>query len=407
MNILVLQDDYPPNSYGGAGIIAEFIAENLAKDNKIFVSVFTIVNNKKEESTTYKNNIKIIRVYYKDKTKLHHFFSLYNPDLISKLKKELQVVKPEIVIVNNIHKYISYYALNICKKSGARIYFIAHDALLFHYGKITRFNKVNKIKYKQYAFNQLIEFKTGYIFFRKLFIRNCLRNVEKILSVSLELKKALFQNNINNVDVLHNGIDYRLWEKCSLKKILEFKKRYKIENKKIILFNGRLTNRKGIKQIFEAFKLLNKKNFFLIFVGKPSQDTNEALSACSDEIKTRIIFTGWLGREEMIYAYHASNVVVVPSTYLDPFPTVILEAMASSKPVVGSIYGGSKEIIKNNFNGYLVNPFNTKVFASKLNLILSDNQLAYKLGNNGKNLIKEKFSSENYILKLRHKLKIN
>ena len=47
MNILVLQDDYPPNSYGGAGIIAEFIAENLAIDNKISVSVFTIVNNKK------------------------------------------------------------------------------------------------------------------------------------------------------------------------------------------------------------------------------------------------------------------------------------------------------------------------------------------------------------------------
>jgi len=96
-----------------------------------------------------------------------------------------------------------------------------------------------------------------------------------------------------------------------------------------------------------------------------------------------IVFPGWISGHELIAGYHASDVIVTPSLYLDPFPTVNLEAMACSKPVVGTCFGGTKEIVKEKVTGFLFNPFDIKEGAKIIVELLNDHLKAEKLGKAG------------------------
>ena len=107
-----------------------------------------------------------------------------------------------------------------------------------------------------------------------------------------------------------------------------------------------------------------------------------------------LILTGWIEEKELKSAYHSSDLVVVPSIYLDPFPTINLEAMACKKPVIGSCFGGTKEVIVDNKTGYIVNPFNSQEMAYKIIDLLENPQKAKKFGENGYKIAREKFTLE-------------
>ena len=81
----------------------------------------------------------------------------------------------------------------------------------------------------------------------------------------------------------------------------------------------------------------------------------------------------------------------------DSFPTVNLEAMLLSKPVIATHYGGSKELVADSQTGFIVDPFDTKSFAEKLDYLLSDRNRAIEMGKAGRKLIEEKFSLEKQI----------
>ena len=79
---------------------------------------------------------------------------------------------------------------------------------------------------------------------RKTIIKHYLKYVDKIFAVSLELKKALEQNGIKHIAVIHNGIDINKWQTIS-EQIEKFKNDYQLQNKKIIFWGGRLNTLKG------------------------------------------------------------------------------------------------------------------------------------------------------------------
>lgn len=76
---------------------------------------------------------------------------------------------------------------------------------------------------------------------------------------------------------------------------------------------------------------------------------------------------------------------------------VLIEAMASGKPVIGSNVGGIPDLIEDENNGFLFESGDVDDLAKKLARLLSDPQLAHKMGLNGKRLVEENFSSEKYV----------
>ena len=65
------------------------------------------------------------------------------------------------------------------------------------------------------------------------------------------------------------------------------------------------------------------------------------LPAAFEHLRPNITVGGWLSGADLRAAYQLADVVAVPSIYVDPFPTVNLEAMAAGKPVVATCFGGS------------------------------------------------------------------
>ena len=96
----------------------------------------------------------------------------------------------------------------------------------------------------------------------------------------------------------------------------------------------------------------------------------------------------------MNLAYSVSNITLVPSIYLDPFPTVVLESMYIGTPVISSVYTGAKEAIIDGVTGYHVNPFDIDDFSIKTLKILNNSELADSMSYYSVQEFKKRFTAK-------------
>jgi glycosyltransferase involved in cell wall biosynthesis len=95
----------------------------------------------------------------------------------------------------------------------------------------------------------------------------------------------------------------------------------------------------------------------------------------------------WLGvipENEMPGLYAAVDVVTCPSIWDDPFPTVNLEAMAASRPVVASRVGGVPEAVQDGTTGLLVPPGDDAALADALATLIANPEHRHRLGEAGR-----------------------
>ena len=96
----------------------------------------------------------------------------------------------------------------------------------------------------------------------------------------------------------------------------------------------------------------------------------------------------------MNLAYSASDVTLVPSIYLDSFPTVVLESMCLGTPVIASVYSGAKEAVIDGVTGYHVNPFDVDDFSEKTLNILRNLDLSHSMSNKSELEFRKRFALE-------------
>lgn len=126
-----------------------------------------------------------------------------------------------------------------------------------------------------------------------------------------------------------------------------------------LLFVGRLDPVKGVDVLLESVALAKEEGleFQLDIVGKGSWSEERRLQELSDRLglAKEVHWHGDQPRCSLAGFYKRSHVVVVPSLD-DPLPTVVLEAMASGRPVVGSAVGGIDYLVCDGVTGVLVQP---------------------------------------------------
>lgn len=396
MKIVYLTDDFPPKSFGGAGIIAFNIAKAVKnKGHNVFI--ITTTQKKEEEGVFEYEGLKIYKIYSNYHERWRAYVSIYNFFVIKKVERILAEIKPDIIHVHNIHYYLSYYSLVISKKYAKGVFLTAHDAMLFAYGKIK-----DEIGHKVNILRQILDYKFRYNPFRNFFIKKYLKNIDKIFVVSSSLNVALNNNNINNTEIISNGIDVKNWV-IEHKKLDLFKKKYNFENKKVILFGGRLSGLKGGEVVIEAMKKIVEKNnkIMLMIVGQKNNFAEKMLARAGKlRIENNILFTGWIDHDDIKYVYAVSDIVVVASLYLDPFPTINLEAMACKKPVVGTIFGGTKEVVQDGVTGYILDPNNITELSGKILDLLNDDEKIKRFSGAGYNRVKINFSEDEQVKKI-------
>ena len=350
------------------------------------------------------HGLDVFRIKIKDRSWFFRsYVSVFNRNIEAGFDSFLKEVSPEIVHFHNLYYHFPFSLIKISKKRKIKTFFTAHDVMSFYYGKLWEFinpNKLsvdNKFNYKISLLKQIKRFGKMYNPFRNLFIRYYLKYSDKIFAVSYSLKEALNQNKINNVEVIYNGIDYSNW-RIGNEEVINFKKKYNLENKKIVLFAARLSPLKGAGNLIKAMEKVTEDvpDVCLLLMG----EKNNYFSKLSKLVKKNeipVIFTGWLKGDDLISAYYSCNLAVTPSLYLDPFNLINIEAMAAKKPVVGTCFGGTSEIVINNKTGYIVNPYNIDQLAEKIVTLLKNPAKAEKFGQAGYMLVKNKFSLQRQI----------
>lgn len=399
MKIIFLTDDFPPISFGGAGIIAYRDALALKKLGHD-IEIITTVQKKEDEGIVQFKGLKLYRFYSSYDEKWRAYKSIFNRSIYHKVERIILEKKADIIHAHNIHSHISYAMLKIAKKSGAKVFLTAHDLLSVHYGKLYP-DKVGSYKFS--SFELFCQYKWRFNPLRNMFIRHYFKYIDCVFTVSHEVEKVLNAHGINNTETLHNGIDVHDW--CVEKNDINiFRRSHSLCDKTVLLFAGRLSRAKGIDSAMGLVEkiYLKNKNVCLFIVGR--DDNEEALRikkrAKEMSIENAIIFSGWLGVDDMKKAMFSADIVLVLSRYLDPFPNINLEAMASEKPVIGTCYGGTKEAIKDGSNGFIVDPYDDVEVYNKTLELIENRDKSIVFGRNGYKALQDGLTEDIHIEKL-------
>lgn len=169
----------------------------------------------------------------------------------------------------------------------------------------------------------------------------------------------------------------------------------------VVLFAGHFTPEKGLHVLVEAVaraRALTERPVALLVVGSSrlwqSAGAAPAVSAYERELvagadPALVTFAGALPQREMPAAYAAADLVVCPSIWPEPYPGVILEAMASAKPVVGSRVGGIPELVRDGETGLLVPADDAGALAAAIAACAADPTRRAALGAAGRRRARE------------------
>lgn len=210
--------------------------------------------------------------------------------------------------------------------------------------------------------------------------------VSEFIQKYLENRSGLSKNKIT---VVLNGVDtnkYQLindHEKKSIRKSLGIK-----DNAVLITYVGQIADFKGINELILAIKILEKTDILFTFAFIGNGPLEQALISAGKNI----LFLGRRNDVNTILA--ASDIFVAPSAWYEAFGFTIAEASACGVPVVTTNVGGIPEIIKDGVTGYVVPVRAPKEIASKLESLALDKELRLKMGMNGSELVKHKFTVE-------------
>lgn len=167
----------------------------------------------------------------------------------------------------------------------------------------------------------------------------------------------------------------------------------------IVLFVARVSYEKGAQSLIRASKYITVKHKIIIAGDGWYLDEIKKLVAELD-LTERVHFGGWTSREELHRLYQRACVVVIPSIYPEPFGLVGLEAMAHSRPVVAFDVGGISSWLTDGKNGFLVPQGDFVSLGQKINLLLTDRELAARMGFCGHEILAIEYNPERHLARL-------
>ena len=214
---------------------------------------------------------------------------------------------------------------------------------------------------------------------------------DKIITVSENLKKELVEKfkitPENKISVIELGFE--------LDELFKLPPR---ENKEVINIGivGRLVPVKNHKMLFKVAKRVKGKGLRVKIAVIGDGEMREELEKYVIElgIEDKVEFRGWI--KDLKAIYEGLDIVVLTSLN-EGTPVSLIEAMAAGRPVVTTNVGGVKDIVEDGKSGYLVESGNVEEFTKKLLELVRDPEKRRTFGQNGRNIVKNRFTKERLI----------
>lgn len=386
MKIALFTNEFPPNIYGGAGVHIDFLSQELAKLDQVEVRCFG-----NQEVTTAHMNVLGIQ------SSLNTMIDDENPHIkmFHNLSRNVEMSQhTQEADIIHCHTWYTHLAGIFSRELLQSPLILTTHSLETH---------------RPWKVEQL-----GNGYFLSRWIENHAYNTaDGIIAVSEQMKRDVIEAygvSADKVTIIHNGIDPdfyaptfddELLKELGINPTIPF-----------VLFVGRITRQKGISQLISAAKYFNSNCQIVLCAGAPdtpeiAKETEMLISELKANRQGVVLISEMLPREKIKVLYSHARVFACPSLY-EPFGIINLEAMSCETPVVGSAVGGIPEIIIEGETGYLIelesisrtdfNPKNPeqfqKNFASKVNYLLDNEEVANQMGKAGRKRVLEKFSWE-------------
>jgi glycosyltransferase involved in cell wall biosynthesis len=389
MKILYVSRTFYPEVFGGGEISALYIAKSISK---VAEPIVCCLSEKIDKPTVeFIDGIKIYRFpwkklkFFKKLSNLEYcYWQVYkavkevkkkeNPDIIHFLNTAS--IFPVMNFFNDVPKFSTCNSPWFCSFGG------------YHYGK-----SCYKCTFKEKISTSLKKWKAKGIFFLLYteyslrLLKISLKKCKKIFPVSGAMEKMLIENGISSkkLVIIHNPINLNKKINTNLRKKLG------LENKKIILFVGRLSEDKGIQHVIKAIKELD-----VIFkiVGKGSFKRNLEILAKENNVEEKVKFIGFLDEKKLKEFYSVSNIAILTGMVYEALPRSLLEAASYGIPCITNNVGGNSEIIENEKNGIVLNSTNEQEIKTAINKILNNVKLSSEYSKNSRKKILEQFSLE-------------
>ncbi len=275
--------------------------------------------------------------------------------------------------------------------------------------KIERILVGHRANYARLAFWTNLLFNTPYdivVYGGEIFLPESRKSIQKnfkrahkVIAFSHFTKKKLAEIGVseNKIVVVYPGVDAIRFNPAIDPSPI--RRKYRLEGKKVILTAARLVRHKGHQNVLKALPQVLKEvpNLVYLIIGKGEE--KGVLKEMVKDLKLEeiVVFAGEIVEELPLY-YAACNLFIMPSYQIkdrgdvEGFGIVYLEANACGRPVIGGRSGGVTDAVIDEETGLLVDPLNIDQIAEALVKLLTNPELARRLGEKGRERVEREFS---------------
>lgn len=370
MKVLFFTEEYPPYIRGGAGVYAYYITRELA--NYCDLTVVTI--NKPayryfgfSKSFKVDTNMDIVRVPFVNIPTLR--FSSMGFNIWKCFKNKLE-------------------DFDLVHSNSALLFMIKHKI-----PKIETIHNVTKELIETEKFDSLSN-TLDILFYsriRDFLQRRSFSNTNHFIVPSQYGKNSIskfYQIGEEKISVIPNGVDFDVFrprDKLSVRRRLGIP-----QDKKVLLFVGRLEAVKRVDTLIETMKFLDD-NIILIICGAGSKFPK--LLATKRKLGlNNVLFAGQIDHDIIPLYYNAADLYVHTST-MESFGIILLESMASGTVVMASNTTGLKDVMQNGKIGYVL-PKTPIEIADLIKQVLYDDKKLNEEREKGLKYVKESYSWE-------------
>lgn len=394
-----------PATQGGAveNLIENFINKNEEYKN-LDITVFSIKDKKAIEISSKYKNSECIFIDTNFIIKILDKFTYFIAKNILKKDNTMsyRYIFQRLYFLNEVSRYLN-------KNDYDKVLLENHPTLF-----MTLKKRKNYLKYKdRYYYHLHNEIKSSYKC--EEIIKKCKNNIGVSNFITNQLSEFLNVKDKNNFSVLRNCINQEQFNQVlSYEESKKIKEKYGItDNDKVLLFTGRLTREKGIKEILLSLKKVKSENYKLLVVGsfffgtEVKNKFEKELEAIIFELKDKVKFTGFIPYNDIYKIYSISDIAILPSIWDDPAPLTIIESLSCGLPIITTNSGGIPEYVNEkcaliyNRDENLI-----KNLSEGIDELINNNELRIKMGKESLEVSKA-LTLDNYYLNFIELLGVN
>ena len=392
LRILIISNFYPPFELGGWEQLAHDVRRQLndrGHQTRVLTSKFGVSNRQSSDSD-------VLRRLYLQSADVEHYHPLYALSAVSherrnlrELESQLEQFAPDVILIQGMWNLPFSLAKHAEYLMPGRVaYYIASSwptDMNAHKAYWTGPAERAWLRLPKKAAEQISKLALP-----DQVLPGELR-FDHVMCVSEFIRQYLISEAGvpgEQIKVVHNGVDPT-----------QFKMREKIRSAPPLrfLYAGRLSPDKGVLTAIEA----RKKKFdetpdpevTLSIVGGGASEYASRLENVvhAAGLDSKIRFVGQVDRHEMPSVMIEHDVLVFPSVWEEPLARVVQEAMASGLVVIGTVTGGTAEILRDGVTGLTFSPGDSDGLAARIGQLLDDFPLLTRLSLAGRQIVKERF----------------